>query len=449
MVRFVFYLFIFLSCSLPSFGQPYELVKIGQWESPAIPPQVTQKYNDVKFWKHPDGKSYALLGGANEIYIIDISQPASPRLITALPGKSQNCINRDLEVNDSLLFAVADEGSASLQIYNLRYLPDSAMKIYDSDSLCRNAHNISLSQNYIYLCKNFRAGKLYAMEILDISNPVKPILAGTLSAPTPGGVPLFPYVHDVCIAGDTAFCSCANGGLYIYNISDKKKPALISSLTSYPLAGYNHSSAWYGSAKTLYFTDENKGSGMKVADLKNIKFPDIPFVVQPAPGVTPHNPSLSGSTVLLATYQDGVNIYSLKNPFQPEKWYYYDTYPQNAPGDYSGLIGCWTVVAGEKPDTYIASDTHNGLFILASPFSLGSAESTENPEQPMIYPNPTDGTIHLRSVPSGELILLFNVQGQNVASFYNASSIDFSGYASGIYFLRIGNCTKKIVLKPH
>jgi hypothetical protein len=366
--------------------------------------------------------------------------------IQSLVGRSLNCINRDIEVNDSLMFAVADEGDASLQIYNLNNLPGPPEKIYDSDSLCKNAHNIALNAHFLLLCKNFRGGKKYAMEILDVSDPKNPVLVGTLIPPAVSGVSLFPYVHDVCVAGDTIYCSCANGGLFIYDISNKSKPRYIAALTSYPLAGYNHSSAWYAPASCLYFTDENKGAGMKVVDFRNFKKPDIPAIVQPAPGVTPHNPAVSGGFILLASYQEGVVIYSLSNPLQPEKVYFYDTYPQNIPGDYDGLKGCWTAIGTDRDSIFLASDTENGLFVLKTPFSLGHASLDMQSENFECYPNPSNGFLYFKSIPKVKSIKLLNHLGQMIYEFPSSLEADLSFLSSGMYYISIGNVVKKIVM---
>lgn len=69
-----------------------------------------------------------------------------------------------------------------------------------------------------------------------------------------------------------------------------------------------------------------------------------------------------------------------------------------------------------------------------------------------IYPNPTSGIIELKTSANGEqLVLITNIMGEEVYSKeYQLNSeipftIDLSEQFAGMYYLRIGNCTQKII----
>ena len=69
-----------------------------------------------------------------------------------------------------------------------------------------------------------------------------------------------------------------------------------------------------------------------------------------------------------------------------------------------------------------------------------------------IYPNPTSGIIELKTSANGEqLVLITNIMGEEVFSKeYDLNSgldftIDISLEKAGIYFIRIGNCTRRII----
>jgi hypothetical protein len=71
-----------------------------------------------------------------------------------------------------------------------------------------------------------------------------------------------------------------------------------------------------------------------------------------------------------------------------------------------------------------------------------------------IYPNPSKGELFIRSVLNVKEAILLNVTGQEVARFSireNLTSIDFSKYGNGVYFLSLKNdkgilTTQKIII---
>lgn len=79
-------------------------------------------------------------------------------------------------------------------------------------------------------------------------------------------------------------------------------------------------------------------------------------------------------------------------------------------------------------------------------------EIPKEKEQPSIYPNPTDGEFRL-SIPQdqlGERIQIFNLQGKVIHEASLSSqqeNIDLSEHAAGIYFLKLGTTTRKLVIK--
>jgi hypothetical protein len=73
---------------------------------------------------------------------------------------------------------------------------------------------------------------------------------------------------------------------------------------------------------------------------------------------------------------------------------------------------------------------------------------TKNMEH-RIFPNPATDYVVIDGINEGEIVLIFNVNGQLMKTFYqNVSSqqIDITDLASGTYFVKIGTKVKKLII---
>lgn len=64
-----------------------------------------------------------------------------------------------------------------------------------------------------------------------------------------------------------------------------------------------------------------------------------------------------------------------------------------------------------------------------------------------VYPNPTEGMVHIKGKESVDAILLFNISGQIIKEVVNANSIDISSQRSGLYMIEIEDEGKTSVAK--
>ena len=397
-----------------------------------------QLYNDVVGWYDSiNNKEYAIIGGIDSIFFLNITNPNKIEYIQAKAGRSKPCINRDFEIYKHYCYAIADEGSASLQIFDLQYLPDSVHTVYDNDSLSGNTHNIFRENNKLYLCKNRRQNTIYPLEILDITNPEIPTRIGTLKSPIVNNTKWFEYVHDIFVNNDTGYCSCGNNGLYIYNFNNPSNPKYISSFTQYPLSGYNHSSYLNTKNNTLYFTDENNGSGIKNIDFNNIKQPNLLSITQPAINAIPHNTYIKDNKLYVSCYHEGLKIYNIEVPKNPIEIGWFDTYPQNQNNNYQGFKGCWSVYPWLPSGIILASDTHNGLFVLKTDSNLG-VEKNINFSKIHLYPNPAYNQLAINTDNKIiKVVYIYNTMGQLEETFENTNIIDTHSLLPGIYILKI------------
>ncbi|MBX9448758.1 MAG: T9SS type A sorting domain-containing protein [Taibaiella sp.] len=80
---------------------------------------------------------------------------------------------------------------------------------------------------------------------------------------------------------------------------------------------------------------------------------------------------------------------------------------------------------------------------------LSVEEGTLSAEEWLLYPNPADDVLHLKSLrTSNEMIQvrIYDISGRQLDGFIfkKETSIDISRYPEGLYFIRLGNETRKI-----
>lgn len=431
---------------------------LSKWNNPNLPKvDGDQIWNDCTGWKDTvKNKEYFIAGSTDSIYVFDVTNPNNMIFCDVKPGRAKFAINRDYETYSHYLYTVSDRtsGTGALQIFDLQYLPDSMVEVFNNDTFGSSTHTIFIeaASKRLYMCTNIlKPAGISAMDILSLQNPEKPTFLGRLNPPQGS----FIKVHEMYARHDTVYLSGENAGLYIYDYRNPTNPVLISSITPpYPQAGYNHS-AWIDSTgKWLIFTDENQGLGIKLYDISDIRNPSFKTVWNSNTGALPHNAYWKGGYVYVSSYEDGVYIYDLRNPEKyqfpgvPPVVAFYDTYPKNAPGTYFGFHGCWGVWPFLPSGNILASDISEGLFVLNTLYPLSAKEEAQTIGA-KIFPNPVANqlTIKLQNKLSGSLqVNIINMQGKRVAekNFYlqgDESYLDLNTEAlpKGIYMVELSH----------
>ncbi len=359
-----------------------------------------QIWNDVMGWKDTiKNREYLIAGSTDSIYFFDITNPSQMVKCDLESGHARGAINRDYDTYDHYLYCVSDKSSSlgALQIFDLQYLPDSVHKVYDNDTHSVNTHTLFIepSRKRLYLCANsYRPSGFRTMAILSLENPESPTLLGELDNSMGCG-----YTHEVFVQKDTAYCSCGNAGLFIYDVSNPQQTILLSSIVApYPGNGYNHSSWLDSTGQYLMFTDENQGSPIKVYDMSDFGSPDIVTYFNSHANALPHNAYWKGRFAYASSYEDGVYIYDMKAVASgtiPTVAGFYDTYPKNAPGVYNAFHGCWGVWPFLPSGVILASDISEGLFVFQPSPTLGLPNENNPPVSVQVFPNPFTETVSL------------------------------------------------------
>lgn len=352
---------------MPIYGQLQRNVTLlDHWaDTSLIPGSQDAVYNDV--WGfYLDDRKYCVIGSNMGTHFFEIVEDELIELDFE-PGAYQSpyVVHRDFKIYKNYLYGVCDEGTSSLQIFDLSYLPDSAHKVYDESLFFQICHNVYIDTltAKLYACGANNTG----MQILDITNPIDPVLAYSFTDKN--------YVHDCYVRNDTAYLNCGFDGLHIYDFSEAT-PKQLGILDFYPAQGYNHSGWLSPDGRTYAFIDETQGTRIKICrsttDLSTISIIGYCSTTDYQDYV-PHNIILLDNLAFVAYYNKGFRIYDIsRGPFKEIG--FYDTFQDNT--NYK-LNGAWGVYVFENEDQIIVSDRQKGLYLFSFPIqTLNSANQT-------------------------------------------------------------------------
>ncbi len=465
MNQLLFRLFLMLLCwflVVPALAQQnMNLPLLSNWDDDSIPNAWTGAFSEC--WGYAaNGREYAFLASTQGTYFFDITNASVPQLLDFIPTKDTVTlvVNKDYATYSHYLYAVSDQGENSLQIFDLQYLPDSVVLAYDDDALSKRCHTLTVENNRLYMCSNTRPDNTFGpMDIFSLADPVNPVLMGTLSNPG------FFNVHEVFVRNDTAYCSNAYNGLWIYDLKNPAAPSLITIIEMYEEFGYNHSSWLTPDGKTLAFTDENHGKGVKLFDLTDIHDPQLVGMVRsnllqvPDPlsdnGSMAHIPYIVDDVLLVSYYHDGVVAFDISDPSQPIRIAWYDTHPQNT--SYYSSAGCWGLYPFLPSGNIIASDISNGLFIFDGSSILNYQPELPLPPSVSVTPNPVNDLLQLsiNAPANGSAhVQLFDARGRivldeshDLLTGKNVIHISVKQLAVGIYVAKINAGTSGATIK--
>ena len=314
------------------------------------------RFNDIWGFEQ-NGQNYTVVGSSEGIEILEVSDELT--LVDRKAGAFQGftVVHRDMKTYRNYLYVVGDEGAATLQIFDLSYLPDSVSKVYDSNfhfTICHNLF-IDTATAKLYACGANNTG----MKVLDISDPVNPTLLHDFIDVA--------YVHDAYVRNDTAYLNCGFDGLRVYDFSGGT-PIVLGLLDFYPDQGYNHS-GWLSKDGTKYiFADETQGTKLKLCNIDDLSMLQIneTFGTAEYLDYVPHNEIILNNLVFVAYYNQGFRIFDAsKAPI--EEIAYYDTFTQET---LYKLNGAWGVYVFENTNQIVISDRQNGVFLFDFPIDL-------------------------------------------------------------------------------
>jgi choice-of-anchor B domain-containing protein len=366
-----------------------------RWDDTSVPAEPTYgiRYSSV-FGYAANGREYGIIGSSSGTYFIDVTDPVHPVQCAFYAGRRDMCIWREYQTYQHYLYAVSDDKLPnSLQIFDLDKLPSGInMKVYDSDSIFARSHTVFVEGDKLYCGSAKTANDQYGIGVYSLANPLRPLKIHTLNDEYPQ---FRSTVHDMYVRHDTVYASCSYDGLFVFKLRADTTFSMIGSLTTYPEQGYNHSSTLTPNGKYLFFADEvPAGLAVKGVDVSSSGDLRVISTFRSNVGDTPHNLYMaSADKLVVASYQDGLQIYDVSDPAKPYRTGYFDTFPDNKDGQYftPAYKGNWGAYVNLPSGTILASDMQRGLFVLNAKLALGLSDNTKllDKKNVSIYPNPT------------------------------------------------------------
>jgi choice-of-anchor B domain-containing protein len=412
------------------YSQNDNVVLLGEWTKSGMPfcYDGESVFNEV-WGVDINNQRFGVIGSTMGTHFINIGNDNSLTEIDFVLGKyaGVDAIHRDYHDYNGYLYAVCDENYSSLQIMDMRHLPDSVSIVYDSSTLIIRAHNIFIdtAKARLYACSVNSPNGFLPLAVYDLSNPISPSLIGTYDA--------VGHVHDAYVINDTAYLNCGNEGLKVVKFNDIGIPIQLGELNLYTDKGYNHAGWLSGDGISYVMCDETPSMDVKVldvSDLDDIKVRST-FSSNFYDETLPHNVIVRNQTAYVSYYNDGLQIFDISNPSNPKKIGYYDSYSGSNNLVYRGAWGVYPFGNGDKT---LVSDRKRGLLLLGfNPPPIIS----ENPF--FIFPNPATDFIYFYKNHIGEAdyeLSIYNSLGQLVESFISNNDyylIDLKQYNTGVY----------------
>jgi len=408
-------------------------------------------YNEV--WGYTINNSeFAIVGSTAGTHFINVTDPSNVYEAFFVEGGTSDgqIIHRDFHDNQGYLYGVADEGpNSTLQIIDLKDLPNSIDVVYDSNAFIRRTHNIFIdsSSNVMYACISSGTELPFArLRTFDISDPTNPQVIKEYNVVD--GF-FFQQVHDAYVIRDTAYLNCGPGGFAIVDFTDRENPSLLFDLEpqDYPQSGYNHSGWLSEDGNTYIMADEDHGKEMKVFDATNknelelIGFlnagSDSQFSI-------PHNQIIHENYLFASYYYDGIQVYNMVDPQNITRDFYYETSNIEARESYEGA---WGVYPFLPSGNILVTDMQNGLFVLEGPSPISSSNEIEAHDlQVTISPNPNSGKFILQldgdAFNGSAVFELYTLSGRKVFSKNigaSASSININTLEPSAYYYSLSS----------
>ncbi len=366
-------------------------------------------FNDIWGYTDENGSEFAILGGYDSVYVFDVTDPATTVKV-AVDDPPGNSIWRDFKVFDHYLYAVADQGTTGLRVYDLDSLSVGKLHLVGAytDDFVRT-HNIFIEEesSRLYVAGSNSSAVREGLLIYDLSSDAfarEPNLLKKFQFDTlVGNTTLNFYVHDIFVENDTAYCSHGYQGYYIWDLSDLQNldsadlvgfmDNALATGGSYVHSSWNSADNDYAFVATevsanpnnlrIYIVDQSDRSNPHVVN--TWKEPLL------EPGCfqdnnVPHNPFVTDGKLIISYYEDGVQVLDIQtDPENPTVLGYYDTEPENS--SYHGTTANWGVYPFFASGTIVASDTKNGMFVMRlgdCPTDVTMSNEIINEDQSMI-----------------------------------------------------------------
>jgi hypothetical protein len=327
--------------------------------------------------------------------IIDISDPSNPRVIYRWRIENQDLHTgtggMDVKhfkwkghyyVVQSLQFGQGPNNDVGAVVLDVNGLPDPSTvhevaRIREPE-MTGGFHNIFIykhTNGRVLLVTTIRGA---GANVYDLGRVVEGDVANALvgNIPNPGNDGQGGY-HDFYVGYDTdsdqdRFYGGGTGGYYVYNITDIDNPKLVVTLTGVSGVRYGHTFTPTPDGRYAIAETEYRYAPLRVFDLKPALDGKVTNISQPIGAWTAnwenlaHNHEIRWPYVFVSGYHDGLQVFNMMDPANPETVGYYDTYTgSNNIGGMGGIAnGAFGVDVRNADGLIVVSDMSTGFWTI-------------------------------------------------------------------------------------
>ncbi len=282
---------------------------------------VSNPANPVHAGSLQNGQGGAILNGANSVFvsgnyayvpgytsnaleIVNVANPAKPVHAGSLQnGVGGANLNSPTSVFVSGNYAyVADD--FALEIVNVtnpaKPVHAGSLQNGAGGAILNGANSVFVSGNYAYLANYFNGGN--ALEIVDVSNPAKPVHAGSLQNGASGA--MLNGANSVFVSGHYAYvASFRSNALEIVDVSNPANPVHAGSLQNGTGGAIlNGANSVFVSGNYAYVTDNSAfgGSGNNTLEIVDVSNPAKPMHKGSIAGVAGNAPANGPNAVYVS-----------------------------------------------------------------------------------------------------------------------------------------------------
>ena len=329
----------------------------------------------------PDGSRYALMGTARGVLVLDLRDPAAPRIVDEVDGPTNTPVPgiywREMRVYGSHAYVVSEQTNfrGGIMILDLSGLPVSVRFVRSvpprDGQLAAHALDIDTARGLLYLQRVTHLAAPAASAVGDRATALHHPVGGpddgsvevydlTADPENPRYVTTFNQhrsVHDVTAAGDHVYVAEGNAGSFSkWDVRDLNAPRLVA---RWNVGGFAHN-VWPNADGSLVVTTEEypRGRPARVWRMEG----NVPTEVArlQVGGATPHNVIIEGTRAYLSHYTEGFAVFDLADAAAPQLVAHLDTNPARGPE----LDGCWGVYKFPGEPYAVCSDTLTGFNLI-------------------------------------------------------------------------------------
>ena len=337
-----------------------------------------------------DNREYAIIGLRNGTGIVEVTDPANPRVVETIVGVSSQW--RELKVYqfwnaaatrwDAYAYVTTEGAGGGIQIIDLTQLPNSVslagtwtgVSTSHTDQISNIDFTTNVSNNsgfppILYISGANTGG----LRFVSLANPTSlteiGFWTGTYSHDT------YPHVFtdaraNQCAPGhnpcEVVFSFAGTAGLKIIDVTNKSAPVTLSTLT-YSQLGYVHS-GWISSDGNYIFLhdeldEQNFGhnSRIRTINITSLTAPTVSTIYTGPTLAIDHNGYTIGNKFYFSNYTRGIGILDVTNPNAPVQLSYFDTYPTSNSATFNGA---WGVYPFLPSGNILISDIQRGLIVV-------------------------------------------------------------------------------------